>query len=103
MKKTYDKRVIYKYELPVSDSPVIKMPIGAEILCVDNQNDTLYIWAIIDPNAEQVSMKFKVFVTGQIINDNLVLKRDFIGTVLFNNGSLVFHVFYMGIVEDTNE
>ena len=45
-------RVIYKYQLSVTDNNIISMPIGAEILCVQAQKEVPCIWALVDTNGK---------------------------------------------------
>ena len=64
------------------------MPKGATVLSVANQQDTLCLWAMVDPAAPEVFREFDVLGTGKAIPE---WERVFIGTVLI--GQFVWHVF----------
>lgn len=80
-------KTIYKYTL---NNVGIEMPIGAEILTVQIQNDKPCIWAMVDPEAEKKVRHFQVFGTGQPIPE---VSMKYIGTYQELGGSLVWHVF----------
>lgn len=69
----------------------VKMPKGAELLAVHEQKGKIQLWALIDTDMPEVVRHFKVFGTGHPIENAQFL--DFVGTVIFAKGSLVFHVF----------
>jgi hypothetical protein len=86
-------KTIYKYHL-ISPMSNIKLPKGAKILSVINQLEKIIIYALVDPEElELEEFTFAILPTGTYpatYNDNYI----FLGTVSFNGGSLVFHVFY---------
>lgn len=79
-------KVIYKYELTPTGN--VSMPMGAEILCVKVQKLNPVIYAKVDPIAKMETRKFYIVPTGDPVPDAF-----YIGTVLLNNDSLVFHIF----------
>jgi len=82
---------IFKYGLPMSyKEDVVLMPEGAKILSVDQQNDTPYLWALVNPSAPLKAKRFNVYGTGHVVPLN---PGVFIGTVLLMDGALVVHVF----------
>lgn len=81
---------IWKFPLPVIDMPVIDMPAGAKVLTVAMQRDTLCVWATVDPNRSQENRWFCVRGTGHTMTG---AEGDYIGTVMLEQGALVFHVF----------
>lgn len=82
---------IFKYPLEViSDDQHINMPTDAEILDIQNQDGSIVLWALVNPEpALYDCRRFRIFATGQEIPFNLNLK--YIGTV--QTDSLVWHVF----------
>lgn len=85
---------IWKFKLEITDSQTVTMPIGYEIISVQNQNEKACIWAICDDETERYSQcRIRCFGTGQEMGDFSMRKNLFIGTVQFNNGALVFHFF----------
>lgn len=81
------KKTIWKYELNVET--MILMPSGAEILSAHTQADSVCLWVLVDPNAEEEKRTFTVYGTG----DKVKPSSEYIGTVLMCNDALVFHVF----------
>lgn len=89
------KQAIYKYPLPVGPRPIVTMPQKARILSVQNQRGALCVWAAVNPTGLNIKRGFTVLPTGLLIPDDATL-GDFLGTVQFNGGELVFHVFDLG-------
>lgn len=80
-------RQVWKFEVERDT----RMPIGAEILCVAEQGDRLYLWALVDPDAETEARAFVAYGTGHHISNPERLR--FVGTALLCAGNLVLHVF----------
>ncbi len=77
---------IFKY-------PVIKeavdLPRDAEILSVGVQDQGVFLWALVDPDAVMEEKRFYVYGTGHEVEDRQLKK--FIGTIF--QGQFVWHVF----------
>lgn len=84
---------IYKYHLPFGDVITIQMPKDAEVLSVGNQHEGVYLWAMVDPNAELIDYQFRMAGTGHPIVEGFI--HSFIGTVHLQNSQLIFHIFEM--------
>ena len=89
-------RTIWKFDRPLSsldDVIHIEMPRGAKVLSVGNQNGKLAIWAEVDTDYSHrtETRRFRVAGTGHPLNETC----RFIGTVQFESGSLVFHIYEM--------
>ena len=83
---------IFKYHLEIADTCKTKMPMGAEVLHVAEQNGELCVWALVNPENTLQEQLFRIFGTGhRIPDDEYFLKH--VGTVLMENGKLVWHVF----------
>lgn len=88
---------IFKYPLEITDFQTVKMPFSAEILSVKEQNGTLCLWALVDPDIGfEMDYKIHIIGTGAPI-DSAVVKSFygglyFIDTVVMSYG-LVWHVF----------
>ncbi len=81
---------IFKYELAIKDNQVIKMPEGAKVLTAQEQlNYSLFVWALVNPDAPQEDRTFEVIGIGNDIEPNR--NRSFISTVQM--GGYVWHVF----------
>lgn len=83
---------VFKYKIPIEDQPLVRLPLGAQILSVGQQNDQLLLWAMVDP-AEMRTKRhtFRVAGTGPEIAEVNELK--FLGTVHIDDGCTVLHVF----------
>ncbi len=86
---------VYKYAIPRTADSWVEMPEGAKILCVDEQDDLIVIWALVDPKAQKEKRHFSIVGTGWDTRDGLV----YIGTVFSRNpatgfpNGFVWHVF----------
>ena len=80
-------KVIFKYEL----TSEVLLPKGALILRAGTQGDTMFIWALIDPNEkEHIEREFIVVGTGHPFEYEY-LKHRFVDTVF--DGPFVWHIF----------
>lgn len=99
---------IFKYELKFSDMPVVEMSVGAEILTVNKQGDSLenpsvenrlFIWAIVDEDEKRMEeRKFRVVGTGHPLGEDFdaikkYSKLKYINTIFIFDGYEVFHIF----------
>jgi len=87
-------KTIYKYEVSPFNNEMF-LPVGAKILSVGEQDNRIYIWALVNPDlAAQTQRHIHAYGTGHPMEDS---RQLFIGTVQMKNG-LVFHFFEEGIV-----
>ena len=84
-------RIIYKYSLDITDTQIIQMSIGANILCVQFQGDQLCLWAMVDPHVARKGRQIHIVGTGH--DCCYVSTAKHIGTVLQPDLPLVWHVF----------
>lgn len=88
-------RTIYKYPLwspHPADLVCIPLPDGAQVLCVQTQNDMPMLWAIVDPEKTKVKRAFRVYGTGHPLQ-GFERVDTYIGTFQLLKNYLVFHVF----------
>jgi hypothetical protein len=87
-------RVVYKYPIPSSGEHTfdLALPLGAQILHADVQEGRPMLWALVtyDQDVPVVLRSFVVVETGTPIRH--VVKAH-VGTLLFERGSYVLHVF----------
>lgn len=81
---------IFKYPVKVSRTQEIEMPKGAEILSLQTQNNTPYIWALVDEDLPKEYRFFEVFGTGYFLPEE---NRNYIGTFQIDSGAFVGHCF----------
>lgn len=83
-------KVIYKYPLGYRNLFMqLQLPIGAEILSVQYQNEGMYLWAVVESRAVVELRSFYILGTGMEVPNHVNLK--FIATV--QQGAYVWHVF----------
>jgi len=66
------------------------MPAGAEVLCVQTQNETACLWAMVDPDEPLLKRSFCIYGTGHPVPN---ASQKYIGTYQIKGGALVFHCF----------
>lgn len=81
---------IYKYKLNNNKHSLIEMPVGAEIIKCDVQNEIITLWAIVDKdNIEETETRyFHIIATGEYFDKS---RLQHIETVFI--GPYVWHVF----------
>ena len=68
-----DMKKVFKYPLELTGVPQqVLMPAGAQVVYVGDQNGTITIWALVDPEAEPLHKIFLIAGTGHpLIRDNV--------------------------------
>jgi hypothetical protein len=81
---------VYKYQVPFADEFSLELPKGAVLLSYLNQFEVGCLWALVDPTKKTELRYFRLAGTGHsLIN----YKLKYIGSAIFENGRLVFHLF----------
>lgn len=78
---------IWKFPITGFDN-VIEMPVAAQIVCFQYQDDAPFLWAIVDPNAPTAKRNIRVYGTGAEMPERM---RAYIGTAQY--GPFVWHAF----------
>jgi hypothetical protein len=87
-------KIIYKYPLTRDELQEVYLPVGAEILTIALQGDSLYLWALVNPNPKEHEFRFfEIVPTGHIFKQDSTIHRNFMTTIQMWGGSLVYHVF----------
>ena len=85
-------KTIHKYQVPIGDETVIvPMPHGSKILKLDIQRGVPCIWAIVD--TAQAAEEYKFVWRGTGHDCEKLTSGEYVGSVLIEGGSLVFHLF----------
>lgn len=88
------KRVIWKFQLKITDVQDIKIPHGSILLSVQTQDETPCLWVLVyNTEAEKEVIRFRTIGTGNTISDEDFDPRDFLGTYQMDGGRFVGHVF----------
>ena len=84
---------IYKYEVPIQDSFMLKLPSACKFLAFQSQRDRPQIWMLVDPeDTRTIECEFRLVGTGHSIEEpegNL----NYRGTCQIGEGALVWHLF----------
>lgn len=81
---------VYKYSLTIDDWTMVRMPQGAEPLCVQIQDGEPRLWARVNIANTPVLHHIRIAGTGHDLGSNV---GRYIGTIQMMGGDLVFHVF----------
>lgn len=87
-------KTIWKYELKITDTQEIEVPLGSTILSIGNQNGRLCMWLIIRADGDTPeemaveNMTINIVGTGHKLSDNIGL---FVDTVIIDQ--FVWHVY----------
>lgn len=84
-------KTIWKFELDTTDMIGVDMPIGAEILTVQEQYGKPCLWALVDAESKKENRIFCIHGTGHDVSSSHAKK--YVGTYQLMDGSLIFHVF----------
>lgn len=85
---------IHKFFL--SSSPgeqKVSMPSGARVLSVQNQAESIQVWALVNTDRAEEQRKFFLYMTGDDATQALGQSKAFVGTVQLDGGGFVLHVF----------
>lgn len=84
-------KIIFKYKITPVER-MISLPVGAEVLHIHDQHGVICMWVLVDPDEKETTCRFfTVYGTGQALPE--MYRRDYLGTVMYDNGNLVLHVF----------
>jgi hypothetical protein len=92
-------KTIHKYNIPLDTAHdcIINMPSGAQVLSTGFQDTELFIWALVDPDAEKKDHYFQVFGTGhEVVSQHRGQKcgkLEFVGHARLESMALEFFVF----------
>lgn len=67
-------KVIFKYQMPILESFTMKLPKGAEIIRVADQNGMFWLWAVVDTRVPDEDRHFVAVKCGANVPENLDLK-----------------------------
>lgn len=88
------EKKIFKYPLQIKDQQVVELPVGAEILSIQNQNGTVCLWALVNPVIILKSERLiEIFGTGNPIYYDMGINRKYIATFQYMEGQFVGHAF----------
>lgn len=84
---------IFKYPLKIEDSQLLELPKGSTILSAQNQREQLVLYVRVPDPAYDGTTKVKVLIRGTGHDASGTEKTQYLSTVMFHGGSLVYHVF----------
>lgn len=93
-------KTIYKYPLPIGGAYTLQLPIGAQVLDVQDQHGAAQLWALVDsPTTGVANRTFAIYGTGHAIPD---VPMRHISTFQQSGGNLVWHAFELLLGEMKN-
>lgn len=84
------KRIL-KYPLEITDEQDVEMPAGADLLTAQFQDDSLMVWAVVEPDASMSVRRFRIIGTGAAIEG---YPGGYLATAQDPQCGLVWHVFW---------
>ena len=81
---------IWKFDLRIDDLQIVEMPLGAQLLTVQEQGGWPRLWALCDESAPIRPRRIAMYGTGRPINEHPGI---YIATFQIECGELVFHAF----------
>ena len=85
---------IFKYTLPFMEVATIEMPKGAKVIRCDGLDGFLFVWAIVDPEAEKEIRTFHLFKTGAEMPKDIIESYDYLGCgAIFIQMELMIYIF----------
>jgi hypothetical protein len=84
---------IFSFPLPVIGVRVVALSKGAQILCVRAEGDSLFLWALVDPQAQHEDRFFASYTRGEQIHELEGVSREYVGTVQLDPDLVVVHIF----------
>ena len=88
--------VILKYPLKIALQQVVHLPVEAQVLSVEVQNDRLCLWALCEDTAPRQTKAVEVVVIMTEmpgVPEDILTTHHFMGTKLLNNHGFARHVF----------
>lgn len=64
-------KVIYKYSLPVLEKFTVELPVGADIIRVDDVDGKFWLWAVVEEDGPKEIRYIECYKTGQQIETPL--------------------------------
>lgn len=84
---------IWKYTMK-THNPTFKIPKGFKVLSIANQYNEIVLYCLVDSNSvEYETVEFEAIGTGWEAYDTYFDNKEFIGTVVTHEGSLIWHIF----------
>lgn len=86
-------KTIWKFELTPNRIQSLPIPIGGQILTVQNKGENApLMWVLVDPDMPLQDRYLGIYTTNTAVPDN---PGRYIGTFLLFDGTLEFHLFEM--------
>ncbi len=83
---------IFKYLLAMVDYQTIDIKKPAILLSVEEQNDGVMLYALVDDLEDSIPVDVRIIRTGNPITDDIE-NYKFLGTIKLAKGRLMFHIF----------
>lgn len=88
-----EMKTIYKYQITICDRQEIEIPRFSEILHVQMQSGSWYVWVLVDTDEPMVKKRLRVFGTGHEIPK----EEDLYYVMTFQQAEFMWHLFEVGL------
>lgn len=88
--------VILKHPLNIVVQQVVHLPVEAQVLSIEVQNDRLCMWALCEDAAfrQTKAVEVVMITTGMPgVPEDILITHHFMGTKMLSNGGFVVHAF----------
>lgn len=72
-------KAIHKYLVPFQEVATVQMREGAHIIRVDDVEGLIYVWAVVDTDADIVPRTLYLFKTGAQMPDDILTAYRYLG------------------------
>lgn len=87
-------KTLHKFTLPFMEVSSVDLPVGAVVIRCAGMDGFLFIWAIVDTDAEFEKRTFYLFKTGAKMPDDILTAYRYIGCgAIFVQMELMMYIF----------
>lgn len=72
-------KAIFKYTIPFMEKSFVELPIGAKIIRIDGLDGFIFLWAVVDTEADKERRDFLLFKTGAEMPPGILETHDYLG------------------------
>ena len=93
--KVIEKHLLYLY----GSETAVMLPLSAKVVYIGEQHGSLYMWVETTPGEQLFTRGYRVFNTGNSIDDSVGMEITYVGSAIMEGGSFTAHVYQTKAVE----
>ncbi len=74
-------KTIWKFPIQIKDIQILNLPLGAEILSIQVQDDQPCLWAEVDSSNDTEPRRFEIFGTGNPMQEDMGIGRKYLASI----------------------